>query len=577
MRVNSVRNIEQPARATDWPARLLDAATTSHRRALAILAALCLLAFLPGFFTIPPVDRDEARFAQASKQMVESGDYVDIRFGQEVRYKKPVGIYWLQAGVVRAGEALGVPQARTSIWLYRIPSLIGAIAAVLLTYWAALAFGSRRVAVLAAAMLATSILLGVEARLAKTDAVLLACCIAAMGALARLYLGSHAAGSATERWRLPLILWTALAAGVLVKGPLILLFTGLTVAALAVMDRSLAWIRGLRVLPGTLWMLVLVLPWFVMIALRSHGAFFTLSVGDDMLAKVASGQESHGAPPGTYLLLFWVTFFPASVVTALAAARIFAQRREPRVRFLLAWIVPAWIVLELVITKLPHYVLPLYPAVAILTAIAIDERCLSHNRLLVVGAVWWLIVPCLLAALTVVAPYWLGLVPSPIAVALAAGGIAVGYAAWRRFTPDAAEDGLLHGIAAMLLAGAAVYHTLPRLTPIFPSPQLAQAVRGAGCDNASVAAVGFQEPSLVFLAGTQTLLADPVSAAIFLREGGCRFALVEGRQQDFERAAAAHNVRYTTGPTVSGYGLGNGKPVRITLYRAAENPPPAAR
>ncbi len=68
-----------------------------------------LVAFLPGFFQVPPVDRDEARFAQATKQMIESGDYVDIRFQDEVRYKKPVGIYWLQAAVVQAGEALGVP------------------------------------------------------------------------------------------------------------------------------------------------------------------------------------------------------------------------------------------------------------------------------------------------------------------------------------------------------------------------------------------------------------------------------------------------------------------------------------
>ena len=63
-----------------------------------------LLAFLPGFFQIPPIDRDEARFAQATKQMIETGDYVDIRFQDEVRYKKPVGIYWLQAGVVKTAR-----------------------------------------------------------------------------------------------------------------------------------------------------------------------------------------------------------------------------------------------------------------------------------------------------------------------------------------------------------------------------------------------------------------------------------------------------------------------------------------
>src|SRR5882724_6635719 len=125
---------------------LLAFATASHARAVAFLIALSLVAFLPGFFNIPPVDRDEARFAQATKQMIETGEYIDIRFQDEVRYKKPVGIYWLQAGVVKTASALGFPHALTTIWFYRVPSLIGATAAVLLTYWAALAFISRRAA-----------------------------------------------------------------------------------------------------------------------------------------------------------------------------------------------------------------------------------------------------------------------------------------------------------------------------------------------------------------------------------------------------------------------------------------------
>src|SRR5664279_5643696 len=136
------------ARPSIAPARglagVLDYAAASHRRAAALLVVFALLAFLPGFFQIPPVDRDEARFAQATKQMVERGEYVDIRFQDEVRYKKPVGIYWLQAVAVKAGEALGIAHARTTIWLYRLPSLLGATGAVLLTYWTALAFVARR-------------------------------------------------------------------------------------------------------------------------------------------------------------------------------------------------------------------------------------------------------------------------------------------------------------------------------------------------------------------------------------------------------------------------------------------------
>src|SRR3977135_3983156 len=121
-------------------------ATASHARAVLLLVFVALVSYLPGFFNIPPVDRDEARFAQATKQMLENGDYIDIRFQDEVRYKKPVGIYWLQAAVVKTAEGVGIPAARTTIWLYRNPSLIGASGAVLLTYWAALAFVTRRAA-----------------------------------------------------------------------------------------------------------------------------------------------------------------------------------------------------------------------------------------------------------------------------------------------------------------------------------------------------------------------------------------------------------------------------------------------
>src|SRR5689334_22110345 len=131
----------------DWGARILDAVTASHARVVAFLLVMSLICFLPGFFNIGPIDRDEARFAQATKQMIESGDYVDIRFQDEVRYKKPVGIYWLQAAVVKTAEAVGIPRARTRISLYRIPSLVGALGAVLAIYWCALAFVTRRGAV----------------------------------------------------------------------------------------------------------------------------------------------------------------------------------------------------------------------------------------------------------------------------------------------------------------------------------------------------------------------------------------------------------------------------------------------
>src|SRR5918995_1126344 len=126
------------------PAGLLAAAEASHLRVCALLLVMSLACFLPGFASLQPMDRDEPRYAQASKQMLETGDFVDIRFQDEARHKKPVGIHWLQSAAVASAEALGLPEARTAIAAYRLPSLIGAVAMVLLTYWAALAFTGRR-------------------------------------------------------------------------------------------------------------------------------------------------------------------------------------------------------------------------------------------------------------------------------------------------------------------------------------------------------------------------------------------------------------------------------------------------
>jgi 4-amino-4-deoxy-L-arabinose transferase-like glycosyltransferase len=552
-------------------AAIVDFAVASHARAVAVLVAVALLAFLPGLFQIPPVDRDESRFAQATKQMLESGDFVDIRFQNEVRYKKPVGIYWLQAGAVKAGEALGVPEARTTIWLYRLPSLVGATVAVLLTYWMALAFVSRRAALLAALMMASCVMLGFEARTAKTDATLLAAVIAAMGAMARAYLADRKPAPAGLRaWTLPAIFWTAIAAGILLKGPLIVMFVVLTGGALAVADRSARWMLALRPIPGAAWMIVLVLPWFMAIMSKAGGAFIAESVGRDLLGKVFSGQEAHGAPPGYYVLLYWLTFWPAATLTLMAAPGVWAARRERGARFLLAWIVPAWIVFELVVTKLPHYVLPLYPAFAVLIAGVIDPHMLARERWLVKGTSWWFVVPVLIGLGGIVGlmatTMQLGLLAWPFA----AGAVIFGLFAWWLYQADGAEQSLLRAVVASILLAISTYAVvIPSMTPAFPSASVAQALRDAKCDDPHLATAGLQEPSLVFLAGTGTRMVDGTDAAEFLRGGGCRFALVESaHERAFLRRADLIGLRYPPPVRFEAFNYSSGRAISLGLYRA---------
>ena len=552
-------------------AGVIDFVTVSHVRAIAFLALCGLLLFLPGFFNIPPIDRDEARFAQATKQMVESGDFVDIRFQDDVRYKKPVGVYWLQAAVVETASALGLPRAQVRVWLYRVPSLIGAIGAVLLTYWTALAFVTRRGAILAALILCSSVLLGAEARLAKTDAMLLLSVVAAMGAMARVYLSwQRGEDPAHPPWSWPAIFWTALAGGILLKGPLILMFVGLTIATLAILDRSAAWLWRLRPVWGLMWTLVLVLPWFVAIFWRAGDAFFADSIGGDMLSKL-SAQESHGAPPGVYLLLFWVTFWPGAALAGMAAPAVWRARREPGAQYLLAWLVPSWIVFELVLTKLPHYVLPLYPAIAILTAGALERRVLSRSWLMR-GAAWWFVIPAAASVIAVIGAITLTRQPVFLAWPFVAAALIFGLFAWWLYDDNRAERSLLNAVVSAMFLAVAIYGVVvPALTPLFPSAEVARALRNVVCVGPKAAAAGFHEPSLVFMTGTSTVLTDGSGAADFLGQGSCRFALVEARsERGFAQRAEAIGLRYNVATRIDGYNISQGRAISIAIFRSED-------
>ncbi|MEC9402240.1 MAG: glycosyltransferase family 39 protein, partial [Pseudomonadota bacterium] len=258
-----------------------------------LLMLLSLALFVPGQWTVPPLDRDEPRFTQATKQMLETNDYIDIRFQDQARHKKPVGIYWLQAAAVKlTGQGADAP-----LWAYRLPSVIASIISVLATFWLARAFMGPAGALLAAGFVALAIIVGVEARLAKTDAALFAMIIIAQGALARVWLKDPD----KRLWGLGFLFWTALAGSVLIKGPVGPMVIGLTVVGLMAMKRKASWFKGTAPIAGLLWFVLLVSPWFVAIWIATDGTFFTEAIGKDLLGKVGQGQEGHGAPPLTHL------------------------------------------------------------------------------------------------------------------------------------------------------------------------------------------------------------------------------------------------------------------------------------
>ena len=513
-------------------------------RPRACLVLLCLLCWLPGFFTLPPSDRDESRFAQATKQMLETGDFVRIREGEVARNKKPVGIYWLQAPFA---AAIG----RERIWGYRMPSLLGALLAVLLTHAIGLRIASRRAALLAGAMLGGSVLLTVEAHMAKTDAALLAATTAAMLVLARAYLDPGGV-------RPPLAagFWLAMGAGVLIKGPITPLVAGLAAGTLAVWDRRAGWLRSLRPGWGVPLLLAAVLPWFVAIGLATHGQFFTEAMGGDLGKKLAGGAESHWGPFGLHLALLPLLLFPGSALAFPGVVAAWRDRAEPASRFLLAWLVPAWLIFELVPTKLPHYPLPLYPALCLLGArwamdVGAAPRWLARlGRGLALAAAALLAVGAIALPVVLRANPWLG-VPGLAAAILAA------WLLWGR--------GVAAALVAMpLLYGAVLGLELPHLQALWLSPRAVAAASGPGV----LGSVGYAEPSLRFLAGTNIqFLPGGAAGARALASGEVGRLLVGDRDLAQFRAEAAHlGLDARESGVIRGYNYSRGRWVTLTLF-----------
>ncbi len=359
-------------------------------KAWALLFLITFTAAAPGVFSLPALDRDESRFAQASKQMLETEDYIRIRYQDELRNKKPAGIHWLQAG----SSALLGEGDRTEIWTYRVPSWIGAALATLATFWCGMILIGRRAAFIGAALFGSTLLLTSEAHISKTDGVLVFLTTLGMGALARLYIRQD------NDKKIAILFWAAMGLGFLIKGPVTPMVAVFAMAVLYVWDgRNWEWMKVLLWWPGPLLFVLLVLPWFIWIQLATDGQYVQGAVGKDLRDKLVSASEGHGGLPGYHLLHIPAWFFPGSLLFIPMIvltwkelrSRAFNLRqsitsldevsRGPLVhdgkddviqglKFLVAWAVPTWIFFELLLTKLSHYILPAYPAFGLLCGYA---------------------------------------------------------------------------------------------------------------------------------------------------------------------------------------------------------------
>jgi 4-amino-4-deoxy-L-arabinose transferase-like glycosyltransferase len=538
---------------------------------MGLIAAFAAFVAFAGVFTLPPLDRDEARFAQATAQMLETGDFVSIRFQDEERNKKPAGIHWLQAAAV---ASLSDVSAR-EIWAYRLPSVAGAILAALFTYIAGTRLFGSNVGLLGALLLASAPAVAGEATIAKTDAMLLACVAAAQGSLINIVAAVRENRRAGATW--PFLFWIAVGAGVLIKGPIILMVCGLTVAALLLQKPRLELIKTLRPVTGFIVLAAMIAPWALAINAATEGRFFAEAIGGDMLAKIGGAQEHHAGPPGYHAALSFILFWPAAALIVSGVQSAVEMRNDWKFRFLLGWIVPSWIVFELTATKLPHYALPLYPAIALIAAHAAFQAADGPARWAQkAGAVIYGVIGAAIAGLIAVAPRLYGNEPNDaasigVAVLDIAASVLVASFYWRGRTVKAARASavLSAGVAWTLLAGV-----LPGLDRLALSPRISAALDEADLhplrDGAApVVLSGFYEPSAVFLLGTKTKMAEGRDAAEKFAQSKAA-AVVEGREDaafmSRLQEIGANAERFAE---IEGLNYSNGDYVVLRLYRFA--------
>lgn len=413
-------------------------AVSGSWRAGAALVALCLAVYLPGLRSIPAVDRDEARFAQASRQMFEAaalaadaperaragfydGGWAVPKVQDRERLNKPPLIYWMQ--VASAWVFTGGEPGRDAIWMYRVPSVVGAIATVLITWRLGCRMFDPRTGWLAGAMLAVAPMVVWDAHQARSDSVMMAWTAGAMAGLwgvwrvwqaggARGVAPSGLADSATSPggsgggWWWVVAMWLCVAGGVMTKGFVTPMVVGLAVAWLSWSTRSWRWVWRLRPEVGAVVVALAVVPWVYWVAQHKGGVgAYARIVWDEFFVRgVAGSKEGHFWPPGMHTVALAVLFWPGSLMTLAGFVRAWRRGRgctaggagrwawvRERWRgreaemFLVAWIVPAWVVFELSPAKLLHYTMPMLPAVALVSARMVLATGVSGAR---VGGVW---------------------------------------------------------------------------------------------------------------------------------------------------------------------------------------------
>ena len=557
-----------------------------------IVGILTLIFILPGLSSIPPLDRDEARFSQASKQMLEDKNYVVIKFQEELRSKKPIGIYWLQ---IASASIFG----KDNIISYRAPNIFSTIILIIVfsTFVYSISFryfnlnisSSLTFSFFSSLVMATLLGLSIEIKQAKTDTVLLTLCTVQQLIFWKIY------SYGKESWNkykhheyvwLTRLFWLIIALGILVKGPISPLLFTMTLLSICILDRfvekewNLSWLNLFLWFQGLLIVSIITLPWVYLAWQATDGHLILDAINKDFLIKLRSGQENHWGPFGSHFFLLLLTFWPMVLLLPFAARACLDWKHDRLIRFLISWIIPFWIILELTPTKLPHYILPVFPGLILLILIGISSPPSGNIKFSKINKFFRAVVVIftLVLALSLIYVslnfsskiliFILSIVLSFIMItSIIFGNI---------FFLNESKYKLSPLFGMLILAGICnifVFSFIfPNLDKIHITPKIKNYIDSLEFRPDTIVATGYHEPSLVFSLGRDTLLLSPEEAALVLVEGDNTLAIVEERTHNEVKKILnkfENKIVYLT--SLDGFNLAKGQKIKIHIMKSREN------
>jgi 4-amino-4-deoxy-L-arabinose transferase-like glycosyltransferase len=508
----------------------------SHTRPILLIVALAVPTVFAGLGQATLWETDEPLYVEASRQMVETGEVLTPFFNGEPRFQKPILFYWLSAAFYLV---FGVSE-----WAARLPAALAGVASAIVLYGIGSRLASRAVGLMAAAALLTTFRVAVFSRQAVTDVPVLFFILLALYGLIRTLDGLP------EDRRYALLAWAGMALGVITKGPVGLLPLAVWIPFLIVARRGDGFGR-LHPAVGIPVFAVVAAPWYAYMVWQHGAAYLEVSLLSEVVDRMSA--TDFGGPRRGLLYYFsvwpadavpWTPFFLAAV--GLLVARWSAMDRQVRQLgvFACTWFVVIQLIFAFSVGKQPHYIIPSYPAMALLVALMFDQvpklpgtlpRVALRTSALVLGVMAVGLAALGFLFLTRVMGNPVGSPAMLFPIAAATGGVVIPWLHWRGSTYRAfGATVCLTAVAYGALGRFVVPNDLEQLKPIRPLAEVIAAQHAPGdrvglLRNVSRSSVISGLSFVYYTRQEVRWLHSAAEAAAFFREPGRAFCLMQDR------------------------------------------------